>query len=66
MPRLFLRREADVPAFVPVLSRLQVLDGLQKFFERAPEPIQAGDGQAVAGAGVIYQGRQTGVVELFV
>ena len=40
--------EADQPDVL----LFQVFDCFQEFFERAPEPIQADDGEAVAGTGV--------------
>lgn len=42
----------------------QVFDRFQKFFERAPKSIQTNNGQAVAGARVIYQIGQARTVEL--
>ena len=54
----FKADQADILLF-------QVFDGFKEFFEGSTEPVQPDDSQTVTGAGVIYQGRQAGTIELF-
>lgn len=45
------------------LSGFEVVDSFQEFLERAPQAIEADDGQGIVGSGLIKQGCQTGPVE---
>ncbi len=45
------------------LSGFEAVDGFQEFLERAPQAIEANDGEGVVGSGLIKQGCQTGPVE---
>lgn len=45
------------------LSGFEVVDGFQEFLERAPQSIEADDGEGIVWPGLIEQGSQTGPVE---
>jgi len=47
------------------LSGLEVIDGFQKFLQRAAQAIEADDSERIVGPGLIKQGRQTGPFERF-
>ncbi|SFD34791.1 hypothetical protein SAMN04488094_1402 [Tropicimonas isoalkanivorans] len=47
------------------LSGFEVVDGFQKFLERAPQSIEADDGEGIVGPCLIKQGCQTGPDESF-
>ena len=44
--------------------RLEVLDRFEQFLERAPEAVEAGDTEAVTGAGMVDEFAQPGTLEL--
>ena len=45
------------------LSGFEVIDGFQELLERAPQAIEADDGEGIVGSGLTKQGCQTGPVE---
>lgn len=45
------------------LSDFEAADGFQEFLERAPQAIEANDGDGVIGSGLIKQGYQIGPIE---
>lgn len=45
------------------LSGFEVIDGFQKFLERAPQAVETDNGERIVGSGLLKQVSQTGPVE---